>query len=320
MDAGALRSLAEAAARAGGALSRAAFGQRQRVSIKPDSSEVTEIDVAAERAVIEHIRAVRPADRFIGEEGVHAAQPPPTVPPAAPAAVASVVASAAHATAPPAVTEIEARSGSRPGNQPLHRADDDQRRNRPLPVVWVIDPIDGTRNFIRGVPTFSCSVAALHDGRPVAAAIYDPMADVLYAAAAGRGATANGAPLDCGASAAAERGGQRIVGIPSAWRAERGRFVQEILSRAVVRSLGSATHHLVYIASGGIDATFMNNCKLWDIAAGALIVEEAGGIVTDPAGRPHFPVDTANFEAREMPTLAGTPVAHAELLRLMRST
>lgn len=270
IDLAALRALAESAARAGGALARDAFGRRKSVTLKPDSSEVTEVDVAAERAVVEHIRTTRPLDRFIGEEGV--AQPSP------------------------AVTSADSA------------------------IYWVIDPIDGTRNFIRGVPTFSCSVAAMHAGRPVAAAIYDPMADVMYSAVAGGGATAGTLRLDCGSSAESVRNPQLLVGIPSAWRPDRGPFVQALLTRCVVRSLGSATHHLVYIATGGIDATIMNNCKLWDIAAGALIVEEAGGVVTDPDGRPHFPIDLAAFDACELPTLAGTKSAHAELLRQIRAT
>lgn len=280
-----LRMLAESAARAGGEVSRAAFGRRQVVTLKPDSSEVTEIDVAAERAIVAHIRAARPDDEFIGEEGV---------------------AGGLHNTA-----NVHRSAAFAPDAAPAPSAN----------CCWAIDPIDGTRNFIRGVPLFTTSVAALRAGEPVAAAIFEPMTNAAYSAQRGGGAFLNGErlpQLSERAAAMAVRNQSRVVAIPSAWRRESGEFVRRVLETSVVRSLGSATHHLLHVAIGGADATMMNNCKIWDIAAGWLIVVECGGVCTYPDGRAQFPIASAHRHGAEMPTIAGTPADHQRLTDLWR--
>lgn len=185
-------------------------------------------------------------------------------------------------------------------------------------VAWIVDPIDGTRNFIRGVPLFATSVAAMIDGTPVAGAIYEPMGDRLYAARAGAGATCNGKTIRLKSSPNSEatvRNPTLVVAIPSAWRAHSSRQVEWLLKNTIVRSLGCATLHLVHVATGGIDATLMNNCKLWDIAAGWRIATEAGATVTRPDGGPLFPTSVHHQAAIDMPLLAGAPAAHAELRR-----
>ncbi|MBI5865409.1 MAG: inositol monophosphatase [Planctomycetes bacterium] len=261
-----LQRLADAAARLGGELARASFGGGISVRLKADASEVSEIDVAVERAVFAHLHAARPDDDFLGEEGV-------------------------------AFEHFSAGSA--------------RRSARSSGISWVIDPIDGTRNYIRGVPLFACSVAALQAGMPVAGAIYDPMTDMLFSAGAGRGALRNGRLLprlsSTDEATTAVRNRTPIVAIPSAWRQESDALVRQIVRNCVIRSLGSATLHLVQVASGGIDATLMNNCKLWDIAAGALIVSECGGFVGRPDGAPLFPADADALSGGETPTLAGAP-------------
>jgi myo-inositol-1(or 4)-monophosphatase len=184
-------------------------------------------------------------------------------------------------------------------------------------VWWTIDPIDGTRNFIRGGGPFTCTVAALADGRPIAGSIYFPLEDTLYSASAGGGVTINGRPMrDVAVPASGPRNPQPLIAIPSGWRAASGDFVKRLLETSVVRSFGCATAHLIYLAIGGIDATFMTNCKLWDIAAGWLIATEAGMKVTRPDGGPLFPIDLNRYAGDEMPVLAAAPELHPGLLVL----
>lgn len=186
-------------------------------------------------------------------------------------------------------------------------------------VWWTIDPIDGTRNFIRGGGPFTCTVAALVDGAPVAGSIFFALESLLYSAAAGRGVMVGGGRLEEMTAASGPRNPQPLVAIPSGWRAESGDFVKCLLETSVVRSFGCATAHLAYLAIGGLDASFMTNCKLWDIAAGWLIATEAGMHVTRPDGGPLFPIDARGYAGEEMPLLAGTPELHSKLVALRRS-
>jgi myo-inositol-1(or 4)-monophosphatase len=269
-----LRRLAEESARQAGAIARAAFGGRQRFELKSDRSEVTAIDRAAERTVVEWLRQNRPGDVFLGEEAIANSTP------------------ADYAT---------------PGR-----------------VVWVIDPLDGTRNFVHGVPCFGSIVAAMLEGVPVAGAIYDPCSDVMYSAAAGQGATANGRELRVPDESNDPRGAERklLVAIPSVRERIGAELVQEVLARHVVRSFGSSALHLALVAGGGIDATILNNCKLWDIAAGWPIVREAGGDMLPleaganaarGAGGPLFPIDLAQYRRESIPIIAGSAAALARL-------
>jgi myo-inositol-1(or 4)-monophosphatase len=186
-------------------------------------------------------------------------------------------------------------------------------------VVWVIDPLDGTRNFVHGVPCFGSIVAALLDGTPVAGAIFDPSNDALYSAALGQGASLNGRPLRRPDDASDPRGVDRklLVAIPSVRERIAADLVQEVLARHVVRSFGSSALHLALVASGGIDATILNNCKLWDIAAGWPIVREAGGVMrplpgaageSDESGE-LFPIDLSKYGRESIPCIAASPMA-----------
>lgn len=271
-----LRKLACAAARIGGGIAAEAFGKRMRVEFKSDRSEVTEHDRAAEGAIAAFLRQRRPYDGFLGEESSD---------PAAPAAASAWTASSHGSGTPEGVT-------------------------------WVVDPIDGTRNFTRGAPLFACSVAAMRGGRPIAGAIYDPLRDQMFSAAQGRGAWRGDARLRVAGppgAAGAQRPGM-IVAIPSSAAPATAALVQQIIDRHVVRNLGCTTLHLVMVASGQIDAALMNNTRLWDIAAGAIIVSEAGGTIGDPLGAWRFPLDPAGCREQDLPTLAASPETWRRLL------
>ena len=148
---------------------------------------------------------------------------------------------------------------------------------------WVFDPIDGTTNFAHGIPFFCASLALEVNGVAQVAAIYDPTRRELYTAERGCGAWLNGEPLKVSATGALI---DAVVctGFPYSIQEEReapvalfGRFLG--VSRAV-RRFGSAALDLAYVASGRLDGFYETALNRWDIAAGALIVEEAGGQVT----------------------------------------
>jgi myo-inositol-1(or 4)-monophosphatase len=154
------------------------------------------------------------------------------------------------------------------------------------PYVWVVDPLDGTTNYSRRLPIFGVSIGVVHQGELEVGVVYDPLGDHLFAARRGQGATLNGSPLQV---SAIDRVSDAVVGLDWA-RAHKDR--REILARLVriapacgtVRGLGSAALGLCYVAAGWIDAYFNVGLKPWDMAAGLLLIQEAGGRVTDLAG------------------------------------
>ena len=166
--------------------------------------------------------------------------------------------------------------------------------------VWYVDPLDGTTNYAHGLPFFCVSVALRAYGRTVAGAVYDPLHDELYAASADGGATLNGVPLRVSATATLDRSlvvaqAQTVEGAEIRGYA---RLVERLMSVAGgVRSLGSPALTLCAIAAGRLDAYCEYAMDAWDIAAGQLILERAGGRVTLFDGRPHESADRADVVA-----------------------
>ena len=184
---------------------------------------------------------------------------------------------------------------------------------------WYVDPLDGTTNFAHGFPQFCVSlgleqrpagIEAGQDGTLVAAVIYDPMRDELFTAERGRGARLNGKPMRV--SRVPELAEALVAtGFPSHKRHESPNihFYQEFTLRSHgVRRAGSAALDLAYVAAGRMDAFWEFNLNPWDTAAGILLVEEAGGRVTDFSGG-HYRLDS-----REI--LASNGLIHMELLGL----
>lgn len=164
---------------------------------------------------------------------------------------------------------------------------------------WVFDPIDGTVNYAHGLPIFCASLALEIDGVPSVAAVYDPMREELFTAELGAGARLNGAPLHVSTTAALVDA-MLCTGFPYDVHktvdevvALFGAFVAE--ARAV-RRLGSAALDLCYVAAGRFDGFWEQRLHPWDMAAGALLVAEAGGRVSTMAGAP--------FDSREGSVLA----------------
>ena len=148
--------------------------------------------------------------------------------------------------------------------------------------VWVVDPLDGTKEFIQHIPEFCVCVALVEDGRPVVAVEYNPAADRLYAAVRGEGTTVNGAPARVSTTA---RVPDAVV-LASRSEDKRGEW-DAFKPHVHVKLTGSVAFKLAEIATGAGDATFTLTPKNeWDICAGSLLVEEAGGRATDLEGRP----------------------------------
>lgn len=152
---------------------------------------------------------------------------------------------------------------------------------------WIIDPIDGTVNFMHGVPHFCISVALQHNEETVMGHIYQPVSDEMYVAMKGRGATLNGVPIQTSKRHSLETS-VVATGFPYGspdWIDNFLDKVYQVIKKVQgFRRMGSAALDLCYVASGRLDAFFEYQLNPWDVAAGALIVEEAGGKVSDFKG------------------------------------
>ncbi|ONM47617.1 inositol monophosphatase family protein [Nocardia donostiensis] len=181
--------------------------------------------------------------------------------------------------------------------------------------VWTLDPIDGTSNFIHGLPLCAVSLALVHRGKPMIGVIQAPFLSLEYYAAEGSGAFCNGEPIAAGRAQnlrdAIVSIGDYAVGPRAAERNRRRFAITEALAATVerVRMFGSAALDLVWVAEGRTDGCVMLSNKPWDTAAGVLIARESGAVVTDSDGSPH------SLRARH--TIAANPVISRELVRVV---
>jgi myo-inositol-1(or 4)-monophosphatase len=152
---------------------------------------------------------------------------------------------------------------------------------------WIIDPLDGTTNFLHGIPIFAISIALERQGQPVAGVIYNPAMDELYTAERGGGAFLNDRRLRVA--------GRKTLtdcvigtGVPHLGRGHHGNYLLSLRNvmgeTAGIRSLSSAALDLAWVAAGRFDGFWEQGLKLWDIAAGIVLIREAGGFVTDRDG------------------------------------
>jgi myo-inositol-1(or 4)-monophosphatase len=154
--------------------------------------------------------------------------------------------------------------------------------------TFVIDPLDGTSNFLHGIPHFCVSIALVENGEPTDGVIFDPLRNEIFAASKGAGATLNDKKIRV-ADRKDLTGAMLITGFPPRERARLAPqldALRDLLATAEdVRRTGSAALDLAYVAAGRADAYFEAGIKPWDIAAGILLVREAGGRVCDFRGR-----------------------------------
>ena len=166
-------------------------------------------------------------------------------------------------------------------------------------TVWVIDPLDGTSNFLHGVPHFAVSIAQQVNGRTECAVVYDPMRDETYTAVRGRGAFLNQKRIRVSQRTELESA-VLATAFPFRLRGLMPRYAkvfQAVLEKTEdFRRLGTASLDLAYVASGRLDGYYEIGLKPWDVAAGAMLVREAGGVVQ-------------TFEGKDDVEEAGTVVA-----------
>jgi myo-inositol-1(or 4)-monophosphatase len=178
---------------------------------------------------------------------------------------------------------------------------------------WIVDPLDGTTNFLHGIPHFAISIALERDGTIVAGIVYNPINEELFVAERGKGAFVNDQRLRV---AARKRLSEAVIacGLPHLGRGDLAQFRQEFAvvqeKVAGIRRFGAAALDLAWIAAGRIDAYWERNLSPWDMAAGLLLVREAGGFASDLDGGDEF------FAKREI--LAGNEAMQREILALIR--
>jgi myo-inositol-1(or 4)-monophosphatase len=185
------------------------------------------------------------------------------------------------------------------------------REDQPSEFKWIIDPLDGTTNYAHGYPCFCVSIALEQAGGIVVGVVYDPVREELFAAERGGGATLNGRRIRV--SDVEEINAAMVcTGFPYDVR-DRGDFARHfrnfIMRAQAVRRDGSAALDLAYVAAGRFDGFWEEGLRAWDVAAGKLLVEEAGGRVSRYDGSP--------FRIYEPPILASNGLLHDAMMRVL---
>lgn len=181
--------------------------------------------------------------------------------------------------------------------------------------AWALDPIDGTSNFIHGLPLCAVSLALVHRGQPLIGVIEAPFLNLAYYGAADRGAYVNDRPIGVSATRTLDSAivslGDYAVGPDARTKNERRLAVTAALADTVerVRMFGSAALDLVWVAEGRTDACVILSNQPWDTAAGVLIARESGALISDSTGAPH------SFDSAD--TIAATPAIAARLQALL---
>jgi myo-inositol-1(or 4)-monophosphatase len=177
------------------------------------------------------------------------------------------------------------------------------------PFAWIVDPLDGTTNYVHNYPNYAVSVAIARGQEILAGVIFDPLRDQCFTAAVGRGAWCNSERIHASAT---NRLGESLVGVSLPARVERHSpdlhdFIEIVQLCQAIRRSGSAALNLAHVANGFLDAFWATKIHPWDVAAGVLLIREAGGIVTARSGT-KFDLWNPHFVA------AATATLHTELL------
>jgi myo-inositol-1(or 4)-monophosphatase len=184
-------------------------------------------------------------------------------------------------------------------------------------VWWIIDPIDGTNNFALGLGIFAVSIGAMIHGRPVAGVIYCPFTNTLFTGRRDAPPRLNGQPVTCGSDAI---GLFTCVALDSHFGSTVPPWLNQLMLRCRFRSLGAAALHLSYVSSGALAGAVISLPKLWDIAAGAVLIEGSGARITNWQGASLWPLDLAEYDGHKLPCVAANPTAHQEIMTLMHET
>jgi len=180
--------------------------------------------------------------------------------------------------------------------------------------TWIVDPLDGTSNFLHGIPHFAVSIGLEREGVIVAGLVYNPVNDELFTAERGKGAFLNNQRLRV---AARRRLADAVVacGLPHLGRGDLALGMREVAAVqgkvAGLRRFGAASLDLAWVAAGRFDAFWERNLSPWDIAGGLILVREAGGFITD--------LDRSEMPWRSGDVVAGNETMHGELIRLLNA-
>ena len=156
--------------------------------------------------------------------------------------------------------------------------------------LWIVDPIDGTTNFVHGFPFFCVSIALAHKGEVIVGVVYDPMRDEMFVAEKGKGAYVHGKRLTVSKESTLK---ESLIasGFPADQQDALPQNLKSMMHLAPlvrnIRTSGAAALHLAYLAAGRLTGFWEMNLNSWDIAAGSLLIQEAGGKVTDIDGKPY---------------------------------
>ncbi len=154
---------------------------------------------------------------------------------------------------------------------------------------WIIDPIDGTLNFVQGIPHFCIAIACRQKGKIVHGIIFDPIRQEEFVASKGQGSQLNGKRIRVSQRLSLEKSVLATSGSIRAGGSRQLQVIEHLLeANAVIRQMGSACLDLAYVASGRLDGAFLQGLSLWDMAAGSLIIREAGGLVADFDGNEKY--------------------------------
>lgn len=181
-------------------------------------------------------------------------------------------------------------------------------------ITWIVDPLDGTVNFAHGIPIFSVSIAAAYENEILCGVVYNPITQELFTAQKNKGSFLNGKPLKVSATQSLQEA-FLATGFP--YNLEENplgcihQLMHALKQGLPVRRLGSAALDLSYTAAGRFDGYWEASLQPWDLAAGKLIVEEAGGKITDYAGKPCNSKEAGSV-------VASNGVLHVSMLQLLK--
>ena len=178
---------------------------------------------------------------------------------------------------------------------------------------WVIDPIDGTNNFANSLLCFCVSIAVMLDGQPILGVIFDPATDSMITGAQDMDAQLNSSRITVSED---DIGPYASFAVDSHLNARTNHGAAQIMGQTRFRSLGATALHLAYVAKGSLIGMVATSAKLWDIAAGTIIIERAGGIVTDIDGNKIFPVSLENYNSEYFGILATNKKIHDRTVKI----
>ena len=182
------------------------------------------------------------------------------------------------------------------------------------PYTWVVDPLDGTRNYASGVPHFAVNVALTYEGESVLGVTYDPVREEMFHAIGGQGAFMNGNPIAVSGIDTLEMG---VMGFDMGYTDDKAARLLEAFrslwpGMQALRIMGSAALGMAYVAAGRIESYSHHNVEAWDIAPGLVLVREAGGVVTD--------IRDAPAVVNSSGVVAANPVFHKRFMEATAAT